>query len=222
MRTKEEINRQIQQDHERLFVILRNARIALVADENVAGVHIGAADNYRIKFPAAFVDLHCPGRAAGGMTGSQPSDQLRFTELDNIAIVQQPIHFGRGMARLGAFHPGGIGFHHHQLGASLFFNLADSAGVVVVGVADENDFRVTVIEAELLNAFANQRQILREIAVDEDIPSRGLDQVDGEVSGADVIEVAGDFETWEFVVPLSVLAKGARSCQRDQKGKEHQ
>jgi hypothetical protein len=59
--------------------------------------------------------------------------------------------------------------------------------MISVRVADQNDFRVVVLEAELFDVFADQRHVPLEIRIDEDVALRSTDQMNGEVSRADVI-----------------------------------
>jgi 1,4-dihydroxy-2-naphthoate octaprenyltransferase len=47
--------------------------------------------------------------------------------------------------------------------------------VIAVGVTDEEDLGVGVLEAELRNGLFDRRHILFEIAVDEDVALRGAD-----------------------------------------------
>src|SRR4051812_41521293 len=109
------------------------------------------------------------------------------------------------MSRCRTFHRGNIGLHNHETSACLAFDQAHAAVVIVVCMADQEDFGIAVIESELLNVRFDERYILREIRVDQDISFRGPDQVDGEIRGANVKEVTRNLEGGKWAVPLWVL-----------------
>ena len=69
-------------------------------------------------------------------------------------------------------------------------------------VADEEDLDVAELEAELLDAGSDERDILLEIAVDQDVPFRRGDQIVRESFAADVVEVAGDSEWRKWLGPI--------------------
>jgi hypothetical protein len=69
-----------------------------------------------------------------------------------------------------------------------------------VRVADQEDLDVAELEAELLDAGADERDVVFEIAVDEDEALRGGDQVVREALAADVVEVVDDVEWGKGVV----------------------
>ena len=89
-----------------------------------------------------------------------------------------------------------------------------AGAVVVVGVADEQDFDVAEIEAERFDALADLRRGRCEIAVDEDVALRRDDEVGGEIFAADVVEIAGDAERREGLGPGGIDS-GARLRLRD-------
>ena len=71
---------------------------------------------------------------------------------------------------------------------------ADAGVVVEVGVADEQDLDVAEVEAELRDAFLDQRRRGCQAGVDQDVAGRRDDEIGGEVLAADVVEVVGDAE----------------------------
>ena len=92
------------------------------------------------------------------------------------------------------FDHGDVAVHDVVLCAGELVDRGAAGAVVVVRVADEQNLDVAEVEAEGLDALANQRQEDFEIAVDEDEALRRDDEVGGEVFAADVIEIAGDAE----------------------------
>ena len=125
--------------------------------------------------------------------------------------MQEAIHLGSGVSGFRVLHPINIGLHDHDAGAGFPLNLPHGGGVVVVGVADQNDFGVVILEAQLVDAVPNQREILGKIRVDEDVPFRGFDEINSKIRRADVIEVASDFEPRKFAMPVGILSKGQRA-----------
>ena len=80
--------------------------------------------------------------------------------------------------------------------------------MVIVCVADEEDFCVGEFEAESLNVFLDERGRRREIAVDKDISPRSDHQVRSEVLAAHVIEIASDMKRWKRPGPRAVILRG--------------
>ena len=214
MRTEEEIHGQFLQHVEAPDVVLGDLRIFFVAHENEAGVHVGTADDHGVEGSCAVGDPHRPGRATRGVSGRETGGQRGAAEFDGVAVVEHAVDFRGGAAGRGAFDRGDIGRHHHQTGAGFLFNEADRRVVVAVGVADEQNLRVGVSEAELRDALAQQRQILRIVGVDQDVSLRRVDQVDREIGGADVVEIAGNFYRRKLDVPV-VARRGGQIRDRN-------
>lgn len=150
------------------------------------------------------------------MPSRQPGGQLRSCQLDNIAVMQQAIHLGSGVAGCRALHPSGVGFHDHDAGTRFLLNLPHGSGVVVVGVADKNDFGVAILEAQLVDALPNQRDILGKTRVDQDVSFRGFDEINSKICRADVIEIASDFEPRKFAMPVGILSGGEWAVKGEQ------
>src|ERR1700722_1488822 len=87
--------------------------------------------------------------------------------------------------------------------------------MIAVRVADEDNFGVAVFEPELLDALLNDGQILFEIGVDQDVAPRCVDQVDGQIRGADVVEIPGDLKRRKLGVPIRITL-------REQSGRANQ
>src|SRR5208283_2089746 len=79
--------------------------------------------------------------------------------------------------------------------------------MIAMRVADQKDLGVAVLKAKLLNALFDCRHVLFEIGVDQDVALRRVNQVDGEVGGTDVVQVAGNLEGREFAMPLRVALR---------------
>ena len=103
-----------------------------------------------------------------------------------------------------------VGGHDHVSGAGEPFDHRDAGVVIPVRAADEEDLDVAELEAELLDAGANEREVVFEIAVDEDVALRGRDQVVREGFAADVVEVTGEVEWGKAVVQSGTCAQWTR------------
>ena len=79
-----------------------------------------------------------------------------------------------------------VGVHDHEFRVGVGFDEAGGGVVIAVGVADEQDLGVGVLEAESFDARADGGDVFREIRIDQDVALRGVDEVDGEVGGADL------------------------------------
>ena len=147
-----------------------------------------------------------PGRESAGQRGA--------AEFDRVAVVEHAIDFRAGTTGGGAFDLGDVGCHDHQARAGFFFDETDGCVVVTVRVADEKNLGVGVVEAELRDALAQQRQILRVVGVDQNVSRRRVDQVDRQIGGADIVEVARDFHWRKFDVPVGA-GRGGQIRDRD-------
>jgi len=124
MSAQEDVAAQPAEHAKHALVVLGDLGVELVADELVARVHVGAADDHDVERLAAFGHLHRPGRAALGVARGQVRDQRRTAELDLVAIVEHAIDLGRRVqplrlaavlkVRLAAgFDDGHVAIHHH-------------------------------------------------------------------------------------------------------------
>jgi hypothetical protein len=86
-------------------------------------------------------------------------------------------------------------------------------------VADEQYLRVFVFEAEAGDAFLQQRHILLEVRVDQNVALRGRDQVDSQIGGPNVIKIARNPESGKLAVPIGI-GLGQQCGRNGQKGKQ--
>src|SRR5262249_61077973 len=105
MCAQEQIHRQTLQDLEPLYVVFGDLGVVFVSDEQTAAIHIRTADNNRIQFPSAFVDLHGPRGASLGVTGRLVCRQLRTAEFDGVSVTQYAVDL-----RAGTPLPWALGF----------------------------------------------------------------------------------------------------------------
>ena len=82
---------------------------------------------------------------------------------------------------------------------------------------------VADVEAKLLDACDDERRSPRIPAVDDDVPERSGNQKGADVVRADVVEVAGDPEWLDGLLPATIgcvlpltAQKGGRKGQEDQ------
>src|SRR5215471_11659162 len=85
--------------------------------------------------------------------------------------------------------------------------------MIAMRVADENDLGVLIVESQLHDAVANERHILFEIRVDQDVPLRCVDQVNSEICRPDVIQVPCNFERRERTVPIGIALCHQDHCE---------
>ena len=210
MRPQEEIDRRGLQQGECLHVVAGDLWIAPVVHENVACVHVRAADDDGVQRAATLCHLHHPGRAAGGVPRREPRRECRAAELDCVSVVQDAIDFRAWPSRRCALDRGHVGVHHHQPRAGVGLDETDTLVVIAMRMADQEDFRVGVLEAEALDALADCRHILLEVAVDQDVALRCRDEIRGEVRRPDVVEVAGNLEARDGSMPIGIRLRTCR------------
>ncbi len=220
MRAEEDVDGQGLEDRERLDVVLGDLRVVLVADQDVAGVHVRAADDDGVQRASAVRHLQRPGGAALRVAGRQVRHEPRAAEFDRVAVVQRPVHVRARPAGRRALLLRDVALHHHQLRAGLLLNDARRLVVIAVGVADQDDLGVGVLEAELRDGLLDRRHILLEVGVDQDVALRRIDQVDGQIGRADVVKVAGDLEPRDFAVPVGVALRQQGRCVQGERGQQ--
>ena len=230
MGTEEDVARQPAKDAEHTLVVSGDLRISGVVDEFIAGIHVGTADYHDVINSCAVLHLHGPRGAAFGVAGSEMGDEGRAAENHFIAIAKDAIDFGGrikvggivAIVKIGAaagFDDRDIASHDHVAGAGQFFDLGAAGIVVPMGVADEQNLNIGELEAEAFHARLDQREILREITVDENVPLRCRDQIVRQSFAADVIQVAGDAKGRKRLGPVGALgASGRCGCRT---GEEH-
>ena len=79
--------------------------------------------------------------------------------------------------------------------------------MIAMSVADQEDLGIVVGEAKLLDAFADQRNVLLEIGIDQDVSLWGVDQVDGKIGRADVIKIPGNLKCRKRSVPVRIALR---------------
>ena len=138
--------------------------LAIDGDEADAGVGSPAADDDDVEGAGAVVGLHGPGGAALGVAGGLVGDDGGSAEGDLVVVVEDAVDAGGGEMGEGGVEVGGsagaddvdVSVHDHVLGVGFFEDLGGSGGVVVVGLAAEEDFGVGPAEAELLDGGVDE------------------------------------------------------------------
>ena len=111
-----------------------------------------------------------------------------------------------------------VGVHDHVLCAGFLEDLGATGAVVIVGMADEQDFDLTPFEAELFYAGADLGRRGGQIAVDENEAHIRGDEVAGQVAAADVIEISGDAEGRQLGGPVRVEIEGQAAGAGGERG----
>ncbi len=145
--------------------------------------------------------VHSPCRGPFGVACGEVRGEDDAAERDFVAVVKHAVDVrGREMHGLvgavlevgaaAGLDDGYIGRHDFILCVRLAKDFGAAGAVVVVRVADEQDFDVSEFESKRLDALADERGRRRKVAVDEDVALRRDDEVGGEVLAADVIQTA--------------------------------
>ncbi len=215
---KEDVAGQGVQNVKHALEVFGDLGIGLVVDELVAGVDVGAADDDYVVGFAGFGHLHGPGGAALGVARGEVGDEDGAAEFHFIAIVQDAIDLcGRiekfwpaAILKIGfaaGFDDGDVGIHDHVGCSGQLLDFGAAGVVVPVGVADQEDFCVFELEAELFDAGLEQRDVGFEIAVDKNVALRGGDEKAGQALAADVVEIAGDAEGRKGLSPRGIVLR---------------
>src|SRR5258708_38639926 len=82
--------------------------------------------------------------------------------------------------------------------------------MIGVSMADENDLRVAIFEAKLLNTRFDCWNVLLEVCVDEDVPLRSVDQISRQIGGAHIIKISGDLKRGKSAVVVRIALRQSR------------
>src|SRR5262249_38330765 len=191
-------------DGEGMLIVFSDSRVAFRASESVAGIDVGAANDYDVVdflgSGGAVFRLHGPGGAAAGVTVGLVRDKRSATQGDLLAIVEHAIDFCRRIQILGdgaivevlfaaGFDDRDICVHHHVFRPGQLLDPCATSAVVKMRVADQKNFDVGKLEAQFLDTLANLRHARFEVAVDEDVAGRRSDQIAGQAQAADIVDV---------------------------------
>ncbi len=171
-------------------------------NEADAGIGRPTTDDDDIKRMSARMRLQRPRRAAARMASGFVRGESGAAQSDGVVILQDAIDMSGRKVRQGAIkvcisaglENGHVASHDHEAGMGFTEHLRGASNVIEVGVADEEDFGIAPVEAELFHTMANLRRRRGEIGVDEDVAFRRDDKIGGEIARADVVEVARDAE----------------------------
>ena len=90
----------------------------------------------------------------------------------------------------------------YLVAAAEFLGKRAAGGMVVMRVADENDFDVGKVKAEFFNAALNDGYGFFVVGIEQNEARRCGDQIGGQKVGADIIDVAGDAEGRQWLIPV--------------------
>ena len=222
---EEDVAGKILEDLKLVAVIGGDLGIGLVGDEFVAGVDVGAADDDDVKGATVFDFVEGPGGGAFGVAGGEVRGEGDAAEGDVIAVVEDAVNMrgreahgfiGRVMevGRATRLDDGNVLRHDVVFGAGETLDCCAAGAVVVVSVAYQEDFGVGELEAELFDALLDERRRRFKIAVDEDVASGRDDEVAGEISAANVIEIPSDVKGRERGGPIGRDLGGERECKK--------
>ena len=91
MGAEKQVTRQAFEDGKGFRVIVGDAGIIFVAHQNVARIHVGAADDHGVEPAGALLNLHGPCGAPFGVPRGEPGDQPRATQFDRVPVVEDPV-----------------------------------------------------------------------------------------------------------------------------------
>src|SRR5262249_5514425 len=141
------------------------------------------------------------------MTGSQMSRQLRAAEFNRVAVVQRSVDLGAGASLPCTLCLRNVGVHDHQSRTCVFLDKTHRGVVIAMRVAREVDLRVAIFESERFDALLDERYILGEIRVDQNVSLRRVDQVNSEIRSSDPIQIPCDFERGKLTMPVRILLR---------------
>src|SRR5262249_10880979 len=130
---------------------------------------------------------------------------------------------------VSAFEQRPVALTGDELGTGLLLDLGKAAGVIEMRMAVQDVLDIGDLESKLGDAVLDHAGRLRERRVDEDQALRGLDDVDRDPVGTDIIDVADQLERLEWRGPFLGdrrqevldglrLRTGSSQSQRTQRG----
>jgi hypothetical protein len=90
----------------------------------------------------------------------------RTTQFHGVGIVQYAVYVRAGTPARLALLRGGILLHHFELGPGFTLDQTYGGIMIAVRVADQQNLRVFVFEAEAGDASLERRHILLEVRID--------------------------------------------------------
>ena len=223
MRAEKYVAWQFLKDRKATFVVRGDLWIDLVADQLVARVDVGAADDHDVQKTTALGLVKGPGSGSPGVAGRKVRRENGATQTDRVAVVKDSIDV-RGRVAIGLlsavlevcsaarFDDRNVASHYVILGAGEMDDLRAACAMIAVRVTDEQDFDVAEVEAERFDAFSDQRYRGFEVRIDEDKPARRGDEIRAEIFAADVIEISCDVEGRERSRPRRIALGNERGC----------
>lgn len=202
VRTEEQPWLQRAQKRELAPIVFDDVRIFRVADQLVLRRYGRAAEEHRVA--------HRPRRTAARVAGSDVRGERHAAERHLLAVGDRAVREDRRKEELVAelriiFPTRSVIGRLRSAGDELRFRhalqLGESAGVIVVRMAADQDLHVLDAKPEALDVCANDRSGLDETAVEQDVTFRRGDQVRRDVARADVIEVSFDAERRDRLIP---------------------
>ena len=88
MRAQENVAGQGVEHLKTVPVVLGDVGIGVIADEFVAGVHVGAADDYYMESAARFGFVHCPSGGSLGVAWGEAGGEDGAAEAHGVAVVE--------------------------------------------------------------------------------------------------------------------------------------
>src|SRR3954469_25806765 len=85
-----------------------------------------------------------------------------------------------------------------------------------MGMTDQNDLRVAVFEADLLDAFLDSGEVFAKIGIDQDVSLRCVYKVNGEIRRPNPVQITRDLKCGKWLVPVCLCQ------QRDRRKNEAQ
>jgi hypothetical protein len=184
---EEDVARQPAENREGVLEILRYVRIRRrlfrCSDQAIA-VEDGEAANYNdIQYLTCVVGLHRERGATACVTWRLVRYEHDASEFNRVAIMKRAVDLnGRKAWQRGEiisaprFGNTIIAVHDHQSRAGLLEDCGRTGEMIEVGLAIQENFGVGPMEAESLDALANERGRRFQICIDEDVAGRGCDE----------------------------------------------
>src|SRR5258708_184313 len=209
------------------FQIIREGGVEIIADEAISRRPQTSKEHDVVRV-TAFADLHRPCGTALGVTWCQMGGHASGAEGDSFAVADDVVDMCRleREARAKSKVVQGtildlrlITRADIELRAGASFQLGESAGVIEVCLAIEEDLDVLDIESQDPKIALDERNGLGEAAVEKDQSLFGADRVRGDLGRPDVIDVSGDAERRHRLVPCLLFGRQG-SASKGQKKRE--
>lgn len=188
VRPQEEVAGQFLKDGERVGEVTGDLGIGGVLDQLIAWIHIRAANDHDVVLLARVGRLACPGGTTSCVAGSQMRGHGNAAQRDVIAVCQDAVDGAGGPARIDveilALSACGndrvVSTHDKDLSTGPLLQAGMASDMVGMSMAGQDDFYIRYFKTECGHRGLDERHRFWKAAVDQQVPLRCGDQVNGQ------------------------------------------